>query len=83
MDIPDDSHSAQTKDSSQFRFDRSVSIGNILSILVLLVAIISAYNNIIRAVDKYNRSQVRTDVMWRHFITVHPDESANSDGSLR
>lgn len=61
--------------SNNFRLERSISIGSIISLIALLVAITSAYNGIISRFDHYERAAIKSDVMWEHFIREHTDIS--------
>lgn len=56
--------------SNHFRIDKSISLGNILTILALLWTIVS-YGN--RIVDDMKLTQRKTLLMWNIMSKEHPE----------
>lgn len=53
-----------------FRFDRSISVGNILTIIVILW---SVYTGAKKVVTELRLTEIRTNIMWDHFVKEHQD----------
>lgn len=53
-----------------FRFDRTVNISNVLSILILVATLIRYGNDVISYLKDIN---VKTNIMWSYFAKDHPE----------
>lgn len=65
------------------RFDRSISLGTLLTLGTVIVSAIIAYKGIISQFDHIERAAIKSDVMWEHFIREHSDISADDLRSVR
>lgn len=74
---------SQNRRSNSFRFERSFNVGTIVSLIALLVAITTAYNGIISRFDHYDRSAIKSDIMWEHFVREHTDINSSDYERLR
>jgi hypothetical protein len=81
-ELPDDQNSGDRR-KDIFRFERSISLGTVISLLVLLFSIISAYSSIVSRIDHYERAAVKSDIMWEHWIREHQDISSSDWEKVR
>ena len=51
----------------EWRFDRTINFGNLLTILIMVGALLSMYNGIIHRMDLM---QTKVDLMWDRFTIV-------------
>lgn len=52
------------------RFDKSISLGTVLTIISLITA---SYMSVSRIIDSIQESQVKVNIMWQQFLVDHPE----------
>lgn len=78
-----DADEAKDRVQQGIRFDRSISLGTLLTLVTVVISAIVAYKGVIRQFDHIERAAVKSDVMWEHFIREHNDISADDLRSVR
>lgn len=64
IDVP------ERRGTNRFRIDRSISLGNILTLIILLWTI---FNQSSKIISEFNDSHKKTNIMWEHFIREDKD----------
>ncbi len=73
-------HEAEAEDSesvdrsrNKFRFDRSINLGNLIALTILVASIVIAYNSYQQDQVRYRKAAERIDILWQHFLKEHND----------
>lgn len=65
------------------RFDRSISLGTLITLIGSIITALLAYRGVIDHLDHIERSAIKSDVMWEHFIREHSDISPDDLKAVR
>lgn len=79
----DTEEDTQDRRSKHFRFERSVNLGTIITMLGGLITAFVAYQGIAGRFDHIERAAIKADIMWEHFIKEHEDISGEDLRAIR
>lgn len=56
--------------ANKLRLDKTINLGNLLTIISILYA---AYTGVNKIIDGFKDTQLKTEIMWNFLVADHPD----------